>query len=83
LLLLATVILIVYVLYTISEEGGLKYNPNFYMTSFFVFLGICRYLQLIYVQKQYGNPVKIFYTDTTMLFTWLGWLTSIVYFIYF
>lgn len=83
LLLLATVILIVYVLYAISDEGGMKYNSNFYMTSFFVFLGICRYLQLIYVHKRYGNPVKIFYTDATMLFTWLGWLATIVYFIYF
>lgn len=82
LLLLATVILVIYVLYSISETGGEKFNVNFYQTGLFVFLGICRYLQLILVEKKHGSPVKIFYTDKITLFTCLAWLASILYFIY-
>jgi len=82
-LLLASVLLITYLLYTISDTGGMKYNHNFYITSFFVFLGICRYLQLILVFKKGGNPVKIFYSDKTLLFYCFSWMCLLVFFIYF
>ena len=83
LLLLATTILIIYLLYSISDTGGLKFSQNFYITSLFVFLGICRYLQHIFVFKGGGNPVAIFYSDKLLMFCWAGWLVSILYFVYF
>lgn len=82
-LLLASVLLITYILYTLSDTGAAQYDSRYYTSSFFVFLGICRYLQLILVLKQGGDPVRLFYRDPILMLAWIGWLGILVYFIYF
>lgn len=83
LLLLASAILVIYMLYSIADNGGERYSTNFYQTTIFVFLGICRYLQLIFVFLKTGNPVKIFYTDSITLLACIAWLLSTIYLIYY
>lgn len=81
-LLIASVLLVIYILYSLSPEGGVKYTPYFYTSSFFVFLCICRYLQLIFVFKKGGDPVQLFYSDGIILFSCVAWVCSLVSLIY-
>lgn len=71
----ATVI-VAYIMYTTSNEVILRTGKNIYLTSFFVVFGIFRYLQVVFVKQQSGNPTKVFLKDTFLQLIMLGWLVS-------
>ena len=80
---LAAVTIVAYLLYTTSTEITSRLNfENVYLTAFFVILGILRYLQITFVEKQSGDPVAIFLNDRFLKFTLLGWLMSFVSILY-
>jgi len=70
-------LLICYIIYTtdksIIERLG---TDRLYLTTPFVFAGIMRYLQIIFVDKKSGSPTKIILNDKFMILAVIGWLIS-------
>lgn len=73
---LSAVIVVAYIQYTISEEVILKFNSDYlYLTTFFVVLGLIRYLQLTFVYELSGNPTKIVLRDKFLQITIVLWFS--------
>jgi len=74
-LLMAGVTIVSYIMYTVSPEVVSRYkNDNIYLTTFWVLLGIMRYFQIAFVQKNSGSPTQILWKDNfikAVLFAWV------------
>ncbi len=80
---MASVVIVAYILYTTSIDVVQRLqNENLYLTSMFVVLGIMRYLQITFVEKESGSPTKIVLHDKFMRTTILAWIFSFVWIIY-
>jgi decaprenyl-phosphate phosphoribosyltransferase len=80
---LASVIIVSYLLYTTSTEIIARLNNEYiYLTTFFVILGVLRYLQITFVEKLSGDPVAIFLNDRFLIFTMLGWVLAFLDILY-
>ena len=80
---LAAVTIVAYLLYTTSTEITSRLNfENVYLTAFFVILGILRYLQITFVEKQSGDPVAIFLNDRFLVLTMIAWVVAFLEIIY-
>lgn len=74
---MASVIIVSYIMYSRSEEVLLRMHAkNLYLSVLFVILGIMRYLQIAFVFKDSGSPTKVIYTDKFMQLTILGWILT-------
>jgi len=79
----AGVIIVAYILYTLSPEVAEHFNAEWlFLTSFFVIAGIMRYLQITYVEENSGSPTSIFFKDKFIIITLLGWVISFYIIIY-
>jgi len=77
--LMAAVIIVSYILYTVSNEVIIKFNTEYlYMTTFFVILGILRYMQITFVEEKSGSPTSIVSKDIFLKVTILAWLCSFI-----
>jgi decaprenyl-phosphate phosphoribosyltransferase len=80
---LSAVILVAYIMYSISQEVTERLNSDFvYVTSVFVMAGIMRYLQITLVENNSGSPTKILYSDLFLRITLLGWVLCFYAIIY-
>uniref|UniRef100_UPI0040488F01 UbiA prenyltransferase family protein n=1 Tax=Algoriphagus sp. TaxID=1872435 RepID=UPI0040488F01 len=71
------VIVVAYILYTLSEEVTLRLGTKFlFLTTFFVILGIFRYMQITFVEQNSGNPIGVVLKDRFLQLTILFWLLS-------
>lgn len=71
------VIVVAYILYTVSWDVIKRLNTeHLYLTSFFVILGIMRYMQITFVEENSGSPTKIVLKDKFLQITILFWLLS-------
>lgn len=78
------VMLVCYIMYTVSPEVIERFHcPNLYMTSFFVILGLLRYIQLTVVDEKSGDPTRLVLSDRFVQLVILGWILSFVVIIYF
>ncbi len=81
--LLSAVMIVCYILYTISPETISRIqDDNIALTSFLVILGVLRYFQQTFVFHKSGSPTKIFLKDRSLQFIILLWFFSFGYFIY-
>jgi len=77
--LMSGVVIVSYILYTVSSEVTQRLHTEYlYLTSFFVIIGIFRYMQLTFVENNSGSPSKIVVKDSFMKITILLWLFSFV-----
>lgn len=76
------IIIVSYLMYTISEDVTNRLGDHLYFTSIFVIAGIMRYLQIALVENNSGSPTKLLYTDNFTRFTVLGWILSFFIIIY-
>lgn len=76
------IIIVSYLMYTISEEVTNRLGNHLYFTSIFVIAGLMRYLQIALVENNSGSPTKLLYTDNFTRFTVLGWILSFFVIIY-
>uniref|UniRef100_UPI004047B18F UbiA prenyltransferase family protein n=1 Tax=Algoriphagus sp. TaxID=1872435 RepID=UPI004047B18F len=82
-ILLSSVIIVCYIMYTVSPEVELRFNTNLlYYTCFFVLMGVLRYIQLIFVYNDSGSPVNIIYKDKFLQIILLLWILSFYFLIY-
>ncbi len=72
----SAIVAVAYIMYTTSAEVILRTDANIYLTSFFVIIGIFRYLQIVFVYNESGNPTKIFLKDTFLQLIMAGWVIS-------
>ncbi len=81
--LICAVIIVAYLMYTMSPEVLRRMGTyRLYYTCFFVLAGIMRYLQVIYVQAKSGSPTKILYKDRFIQAAILLWIVSFYLIIY-
>jgi len=74
---LAAVIIVSYILYTVSPEVVSKHGTNnLYLTTFWVILGFLRYLQITFVEQKSGYPTLILFKDIFMQVVILLWLLN-------
>lgn len=79
---LSGIIIVSYLMYTISEDVTKRLGDHLYFTSIFVIAGIMRYLQITLVENNSGSPTKLLYSDNFTRFTLLGWILSFFIIIY-
>ena len=80
---MASVIMVSYIMYTISSEITAKFHSvRLYTTSIFVLFGLLRYLQITFVEKNSGSPTIILIKDRVLQVTIALWLLSFVMLIY-
>ena len=79
----SAIIIVSYILYTVSEEVIARMHTNYlYVTSFWVLFGIMRYLQLTSVLNKSGSPTEILYHDNYIKVAVVGWILSYCIIIY-
>jgi 4-hydroxybenzoate polyprenyltransferase len=77
--LMAGVVVVSYILYTVSDNVIHRLGTDhLYLTSFFVILGILRYMQITFVEEDSGSPTAIVLKDKFMQFTIILWLLSFI-----
>ncbi|WP_229860156.1 UbiA prenyltransferase family protein [Candidatus Sulfurimonas baltica] len=77
--LMAGVVVVSYIQYTISPEVIQRLDTNYlYITSFFVILGVLRYMQITFVEQDSGSPTKVVIRDRFLKLTIVFWLISFI-----
>ncbi|MDX1628428.1 MAG: decaprenyl-phosphate phosphoribosyltransferase [Fulvivirga sp.] len=77
------IIIIAYMMYTISPEAEKTMNFQYlYGTTVFVVAGMLRYLQITLVEKNSGSPVRTLYTDRFIQITLGLWILSFFLILY-
>lgn len=75
--LMGSVTIVSYTLYTLSPEIMLKFNSEYlYLSTLFVILGIIRYMQVTFVEEKSGSPTKIALNDRFIQIVIILWLGS-------
>ncbi|WKZ60954.1 MAG: UbiA prenyltransferase family protein [Cyclobacteriaceae bacterium] len=79
----AAVIVVAYIMYTVSEEVIQHFNSSYlFITTLFVIAGIMRYLQITLVEQNSGSPTSILVKDKFILITIALWIISFYIIIY-
>ena len=82
-MIMASVVIVAYILYTTSGTVVQRLQSEYlYLTALFVILGIMRYLQITFVEKDSGTPTKIVLKDRFMQLAILAWVFSFIWIIY-
>jgi 4-hydroxybenzoate polyprenyltransferase len=80
---MASVVIVAYISYSTSQEVIQRIHNNLlYLTSLFVIMGIMRYLQIAFVQKESGSPTKIVLKDRFMQLILIGWVLTFAWILY-
>lgn len=72
-ILMASVTMVAYIMYSVSQEVEARLGPHVYMSSFFVLLGVLRYLQIALVYQESGSPTQVLTRDRIIQLSMLGW----------
>lgn len=81
---MAAVIIVCYILYTVSSEViNLHNTSNLYLTTFWVILGVLRYMQLTFVYQKSGSPTDIVLKDSFLRSVIILWFFTNLLMIYF
>ncbi len=80
---MASVVIVAYTIYTTSPEVVDRFHSDYlYLTSFFVILGVMRYLKIAFVHKNSGSPTRLVATDLFMQLVLLGWVLTFAWILY-
>jgi 4-hydroxybenzoate polyprenyltransferase len=80
---MAAVVIVAYSIWAASDQVVAKFHARYlYLTSFFVILGILRYLQIVFVHLDSGSPTKIILQDRFLQLTLLGWIVAFAWILY-
>ena len=79
-MIMASVTLVAYISYTVSPEVLSRLGTKqLYFTTFFVIIGILRYMQITFVEQKSGSPTKVLLRDTFLQLTIAGWVMSFIF----
>jgi len=80
---LSAIMIVAYIMYTISIDVTDRLQSKFvYATVVYVIAGIMRYLQIVFIQNESGNPTMVLYRDTFIVVTVVGWISHYFVLIY-
>lgn len=80
---MASVIIVAYLLYTVSPEVVAKHGTNYlYTTGIWVLVGLLRFLQITFVDEQSGSPTNVLLKDYILQAIIAGWLINIFILLY-
>jgi len=79
----SSLLVFIYIVYSVSDWVLSNFGEYFYLSDLFVIVGLSKYLHIIFVDKQSGNPIKILMKDRFILICVILWALSIFYFIYY
>jgi decaprenyl-phosphate phosphoribosyltransferase len=80
---MAAVIIVAYILYTVSPETIQRHGTDrVYFTGFWVVVGLLRYLQLALVEKRSASPTKILLQDRFLQGVLTLWILSFFFLLY-
>jgi 4-hydroxybenzoate polyprenyltransferase len=79
---MATIVVVCYLMYCTSPEVIARFGDKVYLTSFFVILGVLRYLQLTFVWLISGSPTMVLLKNRFLQLIILGWILSFIAIIY-
>lgn len=79
---MATVVVVCYLMYCTSDEVMKRFNTHIYITSLFVIMGVLRYLQLTFIWLISGSPTLVLLKNRFLQFILLGWIVSFFIIIY-
>lgn len=80
---MASVVIVAYINYTTSPEVVARVHSDYlYLTSFFVIVGILRYLKIALVFKNSGSPTRIVLRDRFIQLTLAMWFISFGWILY-
>ncbi len=72
-----------YILYTVSPEVIAKHHTDqLYLTSFWVILGLLRYMQITFVANKSGSPEIVLLRDGFLISVILLWIASLCFMLY-
>jgi 4-hydroxybenzoate polyprenyltransferase len=76
---LAAAVIAFYSLFTVSDYATERYHTSYlYLTTFFVAVGILRYLQVILAHDHRGTPTEIALSDRFMQVVVAGWAGTFI-----
>ncbi|MFO7568553.1 MAG: UbiA prenyltransferase family protein [Smithellaceae bacterium] len=82
-MIMAAVILVAYLMYTISPEIMAKFQTDkLYITAFFVLLGVLRYLQITLLDENSGHPADILLKDHLLQIAIVAWIVLFFLLVY-
>ena len=80
---MASVIIVAYILYTVSPEIVAKHGTRrLYLSGVWVILGVLRYLQLTFVEENSGSPTQVLIKDLVLQAIIVLWLINIYLLLY-
>lgn len=80
---MASVIIMAYILYTVSPEIVTKHGTRkLYLSGVWVVLGVLRYLQITFVDENSGSPTQVLIKDTVLQVIIGLWLVNIYLLLY-
>lgn len=80
---MAAVIIVAYILYTVSPDTIQKHGTDqLYLTGFWVVLGLLRYLQIALVENRTASPTKILLQDRFLQAVLMLWILSFFFLMY-
>ena len=84
-MIMASVTIVGYIMYTLDDSLAERFGENnkIFYTTFFVILGILRYMQITFVEEKSGSPTKVLLKDIFLQLVVVGWIVSFVLLIYF
>lgn len=71
---MASVVLVAYLMYCLSPEVMQRMGENTYLTFVFVVLGLLRYLQITFVFGESGSPTMVLIRDKFIRLIVVGWV---------
>ena len=81
---LASIIIVAYILYTISPEVQMHYKSDLlYLSIVFVINGLLYYMKLTLVDRSTDSPTMVVLKDRVIQITMLCWLVLMIYLLYF
>jgi len=80
---MAAIVIVAYLMYTTSTEVVQRVGSEYlYLTSFFVIIGIMRYLKMTFIHKDSSSPTKIVLKDRFTQLVLLAWILSFAWILY-
>jgi 4-hydroxybenzoate polyprenyltransferase len=80
---MASVIIVAYILYTVSPEVVAKHGTGkLYISGIWVLLGLLRYLQITFVEEKSGSPTLVLIKDYLLQGVIVLWLANIFILLY-
>ena len=80
---MTSVVIVCYILYAVSPEVIDKHGTNkLYLTTFWVIVGLLRYMQITFVEQKTGSPTQVILKDLFLQAVILLWLVHIYFILY-